>query len=66
LEKKNLSYKIKENKYPPIVLSGHSAEITTVEADYDLDICISGSSDGQCLMYNLKKRRIYKPDIPSK
>jgi len=53
--KKNLSYKIKENKYPPIVLSGHSAEITTVEADYDLDICISGSSDGQCLMYNLKK-----------
>jgi WD40 repeat protein len=41
--------------HPRHVLYGHDREITAVAISRDLDVCLSGSRDGTCLVHTLKQ-----------
>ena len=60
---KNSPMKVMEN--PLHVLHGHSDEVTCVAIDVGLDVCVSGSKDGSCIVHNLIEgiyvRSIYHP-----
>ncbi|EGG24619.1 BEACH domain-containing protein [Cavenderia fasciculata] len=39
---------------PAHILYGHDDEITCVDVNVELDICLSGSKDGTCIIHNLR------------
>ncbi|EFA75292.1 BEACH domain-containing protein [Heterostelium album PN500] len=40
---------------PTHILYGHDDEVTCVDLNIELDICISGSKDGTCIIHNLRR-----------
>ncbi len=51
---------------PRHILYGHDDEVTCVAVNSDLDVVVSGSKDGSCIIHTLKRgryvRSIYPPD----
>jgi WD40 repeat protein len=60
---KNNNYKVDEK--PIHILYGHDDEITSVAINIELDIAVSGSKDGTCILHTLRRgkyvRTIYHP-----
>ena len=50
---------------PQHILYGHNGEVTCIAVDIGLDICVSGSQDGTCIIHNLQNgeylRSLYHP-----
>lgn len=57
------AYHVDEN--PIHILYGHNEEVTCVAIDIGLDVCVSGSNDGSCIIHTLRNgkyiRSIYHP-----
>lgn len=54
---------------PKHILYGHNDDVTCVAVDIGLDVCVSGSNDGTCIIHNLRQgdyvRSLYHPkDLP--
>jgi len=43
------------NEVPLHILYGHDDEVTYVAVSVELDICVSGSIDGTCILHNLRR-----------
>jgi WD40 repeat protein len=60
---KGLPVRVDEN--PMHILYGHDDEITCIAVDVGLDVCVSGSNDGSCIIHNLRQgtylRTIFHP-----
>jgi len=64
---KGVAHRVEE--MPLHILYGHNDDVTCVAVDTGLDVCISGSKDGTCIVHNLQEgvyvRSIYHPsDLP--
>ena len=61
---KGIPVRVDEN--PLHILYGHNDDVTCVAVDITLDICVSGSRDGTCIIHNLRQgtylRSIYHPE----
>ena len=53
LKVKGNNYKIEES--PRHLLYGHNDEVTSVSLSKDLDVVVSGSRDGSCIIHSLRK-----------